>query len=171
MKFHLTQLYFIFHLTKEFMNKNIKLENCKLQKWWKLFNHSNFIIHQSKKEIKKEDDILIKNWYKTNNSPDLMFYTDGSKTKNGTFVAVFVLHSWKYENHKTLLANQKITMNGQTKTMEKNWNLDKILFNNIVELHAILKALIWFIRIFQNIQNFLNQEIWIFLTVKMFSNS
>ena len=84
------------------------------------------------------------------------------KTKNKTFAAIFLPHSLKYENHKTLLANQKITVIDQTKTMEKNWNLDKIPFNNIAELHGILKVLIWFIKIFQYTQDFLNQEIWIF---------
>ena len=71
-----------------------------------------------------------------------MFYTNGLKTENGTFVAVFVPHFLKHENHKTLLANQEITMNDQIKTMKKNWSLNKISFNNIVKLHAILKILI-----------------------------
>ena len=71
-----------------------------------------------------------------------MFYTNELKIKNQTFVTIFVLNFLKYETHKILLANQKITMNDQTKTMEKNWNLNKIFFNNIVELHAILKILI-----------------------------
>ena len=101
----------------------------------------------------------------------MIFYTNESKRKNETSVAVFVPHILKYENHKTLLANQEIIMNDQTKTMKKNWNLIKILFNNIIELHVILKVLIWFIKIFQNIQNFLNEEIWIFQSVKMFSSS
>ena len=144
------------------MNKNIKLENCKFQKSRKMFNHSNFIIHHSKEKIKKEHDILIKNWYKTNNSPDLMFYTNGSKTENEASAAIFVPHPLKYENHKILLANQEIIMDDQTKTMGKNWNLGKIFSNNIAELHAILKALIWCIKIFQNTQDFLNQEICIF---------
>ena len=71
-----------------------------------------------------------------------MFYTNGSKMENEAFATVFVPNLLKYETHKTLLTNQEITMNDQTKTMEKNWNLDKISFNNIVELHAILKILI-----------------------------
>ena len=82
--------------------------------------------------------------------------------KNETSAAVFVPNSLKYENHKTLLANQKITMDDRTKTMEKNWNLKKIFFNNTAELHAISKTLIWSIRIFQNTQDFLNQKRWIF---------
>ena len=60
-KFHLSQFYFIFHSAKEFMNKNIKFKNCKLQKPWKVFSHPNFIIHQSKEKTKKEHDILTKN--------------------------------------------------------------------------------------------------------------
>ena len=92
----------------------------------------------------------------------MVFYTNGSKTENGASVAVFVPNPLKYETHKTVLANQEITMDDQTKTMEKNWNLGKIFFNNIAELHAILKTLIWSIKIFRNTQEFLNQEIWIF---------
>ena len=61
-----------------------------------------------------------------------------------------------------MLANEKINMNDQSKTMEKNWNLVKTSFNNTAEFHAILKALTWVPEIFQNTQEFLNQEIWIF---------
>ena len=61
-----------------------------------------------------------------------------------------------------MLINKKIKMNDQSKTMKKNWNLNKTFFNNTAELHAILKALIWISKIFQNTQGFLDQEIWIF---------
>ena len=131
-----------------------------------MFSRPNFIISQSKERTKKEHDILTENWYKTKNSPNLVFYTDGSKTENGAFVAIFVPHSLKYENHKPLLANQEIIMNDRTKTMGKNWNLGKFSFNNIAELHIVLKFLIWSIKTFQNTQDFLDQEIWIFFDIQ-----
>ena len=58
-----------------------------------------------------------------------------------------------------MLINEEINMDDQSKTMGKNWNLKKTFFNNTVDLHAILKGLIWISKIFQNIQELLNQEI------------
>ena len=89
----------------------------------------------------------------------MVFYTDGSKTENGAFATIFVSHFQKYEQYKTMLANEEINMDDQSKTMGKNWNLGKTFSNNTAELHAILKALIWISKIFQNTQEFLNQEI------------
>ena len=62
--------------------------------------------------------------------------------ENEIFATIFLSNFLKYKTHKTLLANHEITMNDKTKTMEKNWNLNEIFFNNIAELHVTLKILI-----------------------------
>ena len=107
------------------MNKDINLKKYNFQKFWKIYYNPNVIIPQSKELTKYKHDMMIKNWYKTNNILDLIFYTKGSKTENGATAVIFVFNFNQYQYYKHQMTYQNITCFDYEKIMKKNWNLKK----------------------------------------------